>query len=271
MLDQLGRLAQVEPGSPLAGHLDLQHVGIVGHSIGGATAVQVMAGDPRFKVGVNLDGKLFGTEPDARLNRPFLWIQSGGTQTAEYTNGRDRFLARQGDGGTLLTIRKSVHMSFTDDPSYLTSLGRRLIGAPIGIGSISLADMTSMTGDTISAFVGPALGVKSGRSLDEVVASHPGIRSESRVAREDDCASLFVDGRARSTGSDGRVPRRDAVDRADRSGSPRARGARAAAVAGDPAVVPGHGRELGRRRTCRRRSRVSSPRAPVCSRLFWRP
>ena len=38
-LDQLSRLAQVEPGSPLAGHLDLQHVGIVGHSIGGATAV----------------------------------------------------------------------------------------------------------------------------------------------------------------------------------------------------------------------------------------
>ena len=66
-----------DPRSPLAGHLDLQHVGIVGHSIGGATAVQVMAGDPRFKVGVNLDGKLFGTEPDARLDRPFLWMQSG--------------------------------------------------------------------------------------------------------------------------------------------------------------------------------------------------
>ena len=158
VLDQLGRLAQVEPGSPLAGHLDLQHVGIVGHSIGGATAVQVMAGDPRFRVGVDLDGKLFGTEPDARLDRPFLWIQSGDAKTTEYTNGRDRFLARQGDGGTLLTIRKSVHMSFTDNPSYLTSLGRRLIGAPIGVGSISLADMTSMTGDTISAFVGPALG-----------------------------------------------------------------------------------------------------------------
>ena len=184
VLDQLSRLAQLEPGSPLAGHLDLQHVGIVGHSIGGATAVQVMASDPRFRVGVDLDGKLFGTEPNARLNRPFLWIQSDGSQTTEYTNGRDRFLARQRDGGTLLTIRKSVHLSFTDDPSYLTSLGRSLIGATAGVGSISLADMTSMTGDTISAFVGPALGIKSGRSLDEVLASHPSIRSESRVGRK---------------------------------------------------------------------------------------
>src|SRR6476469_1882794 len=79
-LDQLSRLAQLEPNSPIAGHLDLQHVGIVGHSIGGATAVQVMAGDARFKVGVNLDGKLFRAQPDARLDRPFLWLQSGETK-----------------------------------------------------------------------------------------------------------------------------------------------------------------------------------------------
>ena len=183
-LDQLGRLAQVEPGSPLAGHLDLHHVGIVGHSLGGATAVQVMAGDPRFKVGVNLDGKLFGKEPDTRLNRPFLWIQSPGSQTEEYTNGRDRFFAGQGDDATLLTIRKSVHLGFTDDPSYLSSLGRSLIGTSIGIGSISLADMTSMTGDAISAFVGPALGVKGGHTLGEVLADHPGIRLEAGAGRE---------------------------------------------------------------------------------------
>jgi predicted dienelactone hydrolase len=184
VLDQLNRLATLEPGSPLAGHLDLQHVGIVGHSIGGATAVQVMASDPRFKVGVDLDGKLFGAEPNARLNRPFLWIESGAVQTAEYTSGRDQFLARQRGDGTLLTIRKSEHLSFTDDPSYLTSLGRGLVGTTLGMGSISLADMTSMTGDTISAFVGPALGIKSGRSLVDVIASHPSIRSESRIVRK---------------------------------------------------------------------------------------
>jgi predicted dienelactone hydrolase len=183
-LDQLARLAQLEPRSPIAGHLDLEHVGIVGHSIGGATAVQVMADDPRFKVGVNLDGKLFGSEPDARLGRPFLWIQSDVKQSQEYTEGRDRFLASQQGRGTLLSIRKSMHLGFTDDPSYLTSLGRDPVGAAGGIGSISLADMTTMTGDAISAFGAPSLGVRAERSVDEVVARHPGIRSESRVRRE---------------------------------------------------------------------------------------
>ena len=178
-LDRLSRLAQLDPGSPLAGHLDLRHVGIVGHSIGGATAVQVMASDARFRVGVDLDGKLFGTEPDARLGRPFLWIQSGDTKTAEYANGRNRFFAHQSGRATLLTIGKSMHMSFSDAPSYLTSVGRRLIGAKAGVGRLSLADMTSMTGDAVSAFMGPALGVEQASSLENVLARHPEMRLKS--------------------------------------------------------------------------------------------
>jgi dienelactone hydrolase len=180
-LDQLDQLARREPRSPLSGHLDLQHVGIIGHSIGGATAVQAMASDPRFKVGVNLDGKLFGTEPDADLNRPFLWIGSDVTQTGEYTQGRDRFLSRQGDRAAFLTIGESQHLSFTDDPSYLTSLGRGLVGATLGMGSVSLGGMTSMTGNAIAAFVGPALGIESGPTLGAVLVGYPGIRSRSRT------------------------------------------------------------------------------------------
>src|SRR5436190_8513283 len=148
-LDQLSRLGQLEPNSPLAGHLDLEHVGIAGHSLGGATAVQVMASDPRFKVGVNLDGKLFGKEPEARLDRPFLWIQSGDAKTAEYTQGRDRLLGGLHSSGSLVTVRGSTHISFTDSPSYLTPLGRRLLGGAT-VGSTSAAAMTAKTGAAIA-------------------------------------------------------------------------------------------------------------------------
>jgi len=56
VLDQLTDLARIEPTSPLAGHLDLQHVGMIAHSLGGASAVQVIDIAARFQVGVNIDG-----------------------------------------------------------------------------------------------------------------------------------------------------------------------------------------------------------------------
>jgi hypothetical protein len=61
------------------------------------------------------------------------------------------------------------------------ALGRSLAGG-LTFGSISAADMTAMTGETISAFAGPALGVMDGSSLDQVIARHPAIQSERRIA-----------------------------------------------------------------------------------------
>jgi dienelactone hydrolase len=178
VLDQLSGLTRLDSGSPLAGHLDLKHVGIIGHSIGGATAVQAIETDPRFKVAVNLDGKLFGSQSAAHLKRPLLWIQSDGPQPSEYTQGRDRLLSRLHNGGALVTILGSIHMGFTDAPSYLTPLGRDVIGPVSGIGSISLADITAMTSDTISGFVAPALGVNNGHSI----AVRPIIRMDRVIA-----------------------------------------------------------------------------------------
>ena len=80
-----------------------------------------------------------------------------------------------------MTIRGSIHMAFTDGPSYLTALGRSLVGGE-SVGSISTADMTTMTGDTVSAFVGPSLGVTNPGSFDQVIARHSAIRSDRRIA-----------------------------------------------------------------------------------------
>src|SRR3954449_11796635 len=178
VLDRLAALAR----SPLAGHLDLRHVGIAGHSLGGATAVQVMAADPRFKVGVNLDGKLFGTQPDAHLRQPLLWVQSDDARTQEYTQGRDRLLAGPRAGGDVVTVRGSVHMSFSDAPSYWTPAGRHLLGNAAGTGSVALADMTRTTADAIGAFAAPALGISAAPTMPHVLAQDASLRAERLVA-----------------------------------------------------------------------------------------
>jgi dienelactone hydrolase len=180
VLDRLTALQTTDPGSPLAGHLDLRHVGILGHSLGGATAVQVLAADPRFKVGVNLDGKLFGSQPDAHLRQPLLWMQSDGAQPREYTQGRDRLLAGLRNGGEVLTVRGSVHMSFSDAPSYWTAAGRHLLASTAG--SVSLADATETTADAISVFTARALGITPVQTMTQVLAEHPSLAAERLVA-----------------------------------------------------------------------------------------
>jgi dienelactone hydrolase len=183
VLDQLAALPATDPSSPLTAHLDLGHVGIVGHSLGGATAVQLLAADPRFKVGVNLDGKLFGAQPDAHLRQPLLWMQSDDhARTQEYTQGRDRLLAGLRGGGDVITVDGSVHMSFSDAPSYWTAAGRHLLGNTAGTGSVALAEMTKTTADAISAFAGPALGIASAPTMPNVLAAHASLHAERLVA-----------------------------------------------------------------------------------------
>ena len=119
VLDQLGRLAQVEPGSPLVGHLDVRHTGIVGHSIGGAAAGQVVAEDRRFLVGVNLDGTLPETLAGGwHLGAPFLWLQSDGHQLASYLETRTGLAGVP--GSELLVVSGTSHTSFTDRSTYMS-------------------------------------------------------------------------------------------------------------------------------------------------------
>jgi predicted dienelactone hydrolase len=167
VLDQLTRLSELEPESPLVDRLDLGHVGIFGHSLGGATAVQVVAADDRFLGGLNIDGRLFGSVAD--LDRPFLWLQSG----SPVTNGRDELLDGLTAGGGLATVAGSVHMSFSDYPAYFTPAGRRFFGWIAGAGSMTIESMTPITADIVSGFFGPILDGSSNGDLDQVASIHP--------------------------------------------------------------------------------------------------
>lgn len=56
--------------------MDLQNLGIIGHSIGGSLAVEMLLKDHRIKVGVNLDGGQYGDVLDSVVNKPFMYVEA---------------------------------------------------------------------------------------------------------------------------------------------------------------------------------------------------
>jgi len=70
-LDQL----EHSPGK-FRGRLDLQSVGVFGHSFGGATAAQFCHDDHRCKAGIDLDGQPFGSVIQEGITQPFLFLLS---------------------------------------------------------------------------------------------------------------------------------------------------------------------------------------------------
>jgi dienelactone hydrolase len=180
VLDQLHQLARTERGSPLAGHLDLARVGIFGHSFGGATAVQAIENDQRFAAGLNIDGSLF-RDDIPELDRPFLWLQSGGQDGP--VSDRDALLDGLRAGGELVKIDGSVHMSFSDYSAYFTPAGRQIVGRlpMIGFGSLSTDAMAPMTADIVAGFFGPILRGSDNGNLAQVARRHPSVVLERTV------------------------------------------------------------------------------------------
>jgi dienelactone hydrolase len=63
----------------LSGHVDRRRVGVLGHSLGGATATRVAMLDRRFDAAVNIDGSLFGDwVADTGDRTPFLLLAAEG-------------------------------------------------------------------------------------------------------------------------------------------------------------------------------------------------
>jgi predicted dienelactone hydrolase len=182
VLDQLERLGTVAPHSPLVGRLETADVGIVGHSLGGASAVQAAYENPKWRVAANLDGTLWGNQPSEKLKRPFMWIASAERSSAEEDHDREQFLSGLQAGGSLVKIKHSMHLSFTDEPSYLTSLGLAVWGHQGRMGRRSAATMSNLTADLLTAFVGPELGVHGGPTVSQVVAEHGAAELRRQIA-----------------------------------------------------------------------------------------
>ncbi|OMF51311.1 alpha/beta hydrolase family protein [Paenibacillus peoriae] len=142
VVDQIEKLSKHDPDQRFTGRMDLERIGMFGHSFGGATTVQMLMNDPRIKVGINMDGVLYGQQriPIDGLNKPFLmmsaedtlngattlsdaYIASMGTDRTHVTNYYKevdaRYYSVAAGGNYWLKLKQAKHLSFSD--MYLIS------------------------------------------------------------------------------------------------------------------------------------------------------
>jgi predicted dienelactone hydrolase len=126
-LDVLVGLNADDPVYNFTGRLDLDHVGVLGHSTGGGAAIQFCGRDPRCQAGLGLDAYMTPVSPavlDSGLAQPFLALFSELWPSQENLN-LYRTLQSHSPQATWLALLGADHYDFTDLP-MLTPLAHTL-------------------------------------------------------------------------------------------------------------------------------------------------
>jgi predicted dienelactone hydrolase len=120
VVSQLQRLNAADPPGKFTGRLDMQRLGMFGHSFGGATALQFCHDDSRCKAGIDIDGAPYGSVVQDGLKQPFMFILSDHSHDLP-DSASDQIHAnfqsiydRLPNGRLFITIRGANHFSFSD-------------------------------------------------------------------------------------------------------------------------------------------------------------
>jgi dienelactone hydrolase len=74
VIDELGQMNTGKLDSAFKGKLNLDEIGVIGHSVGGAVAYNLAINDSRVKAAINLDGAVYITPKDPKQIAPFLML-----------------------------------------------------------------------------------------------------------------------------------------------------------------------------------------------------
>jgi predicted dienelactone hydrolase len=162
-LDQLERVNTSDPSGRFLRRLDMQRVGVFGHSLGGAEALQFCHDDSRCKAGIDVDGAPLGSVIAEGVTQPFMFLMSD--HRGESTDAQTPEAIRQaganihsiydrlpGDRRLMIMIRGASHYMFSDDGAMLKSpLAMRVMQA-LGIVRLDGRRQVAVTAHYISTF-----------------------------------------------------------------------------------------------------------------------
>jgi dienelactone hydrolase len=159
-LDQLERLNTSDPSGRFRGRLDMQRVGVFGHSLGGATALQFCHDDSRCKAGIDVDGAPLGSVIQTGLHQPFMFLMADHGHGSESDAGNRQVGADVQsiydrlplDGRVFIIIRGGNHFLFSDDGAMLKSPLVMRVLRMLGIVRLDGRRQVAVTAHLISTF-----------------------------------------------------------------------------------------------------------------------
>ena len=143
--------------------LDLGRIGVVGHSLGGANALQFCHDDQRCKVAVDIDGAPLGAVIHEGVSQPVLFLLS------EHSHDpKDEVKQAESDIASIygqlppnrrmeVTLRGANHYGFSDDGAMLKSPALRYGLKKVGVIGMDGPRQVEMTRDCVRSFLDIAL------------------------------------------------------------------------------------------------------------------
>ncbi|HEV2494015.1 MAG TPA: hypothetical protein VG204_13195 [Terriglobia bacterium] len=183
------------PTSPFAGRLDVTRTGLVGHSLGGATAAEVCSRDTRCQAGVDIDGYLFGDVVRVGLSAPFMFILSEPAPLPGIVTRLLPRFARQSESaqaaaerefdavyqdshaGYEVTLHGARHFNFSDSAVLFSPLLH--IGGMLG--TINGRRGLAVTRDYVLAFFNQYLNHQDSPLLAGASATYPEVTLKSHI------------------------------------------------------------------------------------------
>lgn len=146
------------PSGRFSGRMDLERVGMFGHSFGGATALEFCHEEPRCKAALDLDGIPFGSVVREGFKKPGMFLLSD--HSGEMTDpSSQQVLAeiqslynRLPDGRLYVVIRTANHFSFSDQILLNSHIATTLLRDGLGFGGLDARRGLAISADYVHTF-----------------------------------------------------------------------------------------------------------------------
>jgi predicted dienelactone hydrolase len=186
VVSQLEHLNAADPSSKFTGRLDMQRLGMFGHSFGGAQALQFCHDDPRCRAGIDVDGAPFGSVVQEGLKQPFMFIFSDHSgeisdpASSQIHADIESIYGRLPNGRFLITIRGAHHFSFSDQALLKSQYLMTLLTSVGGFGKLDAHRGLTITATYVHTFFDIYLKGAPSTLLTSVSTQFPEVQVDTR-------------------------------------------------------------------------------------------